>query len=208
MARKSKGRISKNRPLPKRVLILCEGQTEVLYFKSYAAQQNKRRKLSAVQVNVFQPKHYTPESLLKQARKQIKEERKGIPYDAVWIVFDRDIHPKIKETFQQADKEGIKIAFSAICFEFWILLHFEYTTRAFSNCDQVISHIKRQYFSDYQKTKADFFEQLKTHIPQATVHAKKIRKMHGLTENHQACTFNPYTDVDLLVDYLETICKA
>ncbi|EHR5761181.1 RloB domain-containing protein [Vibrio parahaemolyticus] len=41
----------------------------------------------------------------------------------VWAVFDRDDHPYIPETFDKAQGNGIKVAFSNPCFELWPYLH-------------------------------------------------------------------------------------
>lgn len=50
-------------------------------------------------------------------------------FNEVWSVFDKDQHPKAKEAFELAKKdvEGkyVNIAFSSVCFEYYLLLHFE-----------------------------------------------------------------------------------
>jgi hypothetical protein len=51
---------------------------------------------------------------VKEKRRQ---ERKGIPYNQVWCVFDRDEHSKIHEAFDRAKAHGIEIVFSNPCFE-------------------------------------------------------------------------------------------
>ena len=56
-----------------------------------------------------------------------KELSEGV-FNEVWAVFDKDQHPKCKEAFEEADKEidgkKVQVAFSSICFEYYILLHF------------------------------------------------------------------------------------
>ena len=61
-------RRAQNRPLPKRVLILCEGETEVAYFKSYIAHNNQGRRFKAVRVEVIKPKKFTPFALFEEAK--------------------------------------------------------------------------------------------------------------------------------------------
>lgn len=80
----------------------------------------------------------------KRTTKNPKNEIKGIPplkwviegknelsegvFNEVWAVFDKDQHPRCKEAFEEADKaingKKVQIAFSSICFEYYILLHF------------------------------------------------------------------------------------
>ena len=120
----------------KRVLILCEGQSEQIYINGYKSEDVNKRRLAKVDVEIYQPKDYSPHGLLTEAKLKVKEAKKDkMPYDKVWIVFDRDGHANVPQTFEEARIAKINIAFSAVCFEIWILLHFERTSRAFQNCD-------------------------------------------------------------------------
>lgn len=61
-------------------------------------------------------------------------------YTSSWAVFDKDRHPKAKEAFELAEKsqeEGKKlfIAFTSVCFEHYLLLNFEYCTKAFQRSE-------------------------------------------------------------------------
>jgi hypothetical protein len=81
-----------------------------------------------------------------------------MPYDSIWIIFDKDGHVNIPQTFEEAKDVNIYIIFSAICFEMWILLHFEKTSRFFQNCDEIVSYITKNKYLDYNKT--NYFNQL------------------------------------------------
>lgn len=67
------------------------------------------------------------------------------------------------------------------CFEYWLLLHFEYTTKAFlgtpgrSACRRVISELKR-HLSDYEKNDPRLFVRLREQMPEAVARAKQGRK--------------------------------
>lgn len=73
-------------------------------------------------------------------------------HDEVWVMFDKDGHPKIKEAFDLIMKErskgtNIHLAFSSRCFETYLLQHFEYNDIAFQECEcgaRVNGH-KRSY---------------------------------------------------------------
>lgn len=68
---------------------------------------------------MYQPKDYSPFSLYSEAKKKIKEVRREYSYYSVWIVFDKDAHKRIEETFEAKNQTSseINISFSNICFE-------------------------------------------------------------------------------------------
>jgi hypothetical protein len=53
-----------NRMLPtKRVLILCEGQSEQIYINGYKSEDLNKRRLANVDVKIYQPKDYSPRDI-------------------------------------------------------------------------------------------------------------------------------------------------
>lgn len=204
MPRKSKGRTRKgeDKTPPKRMLILCEGQTEVVYFKGFVAEKNSRnRSRKKVNVEVYQPKQFKPEALLKEAIKELKKAKKDqLPFDSVWIVFDRDEHPRIPETFAKAQKENVNIAYSATCFEFLVLLHFRYTSRNYSNCQELEQELQRQYIPNYKKGAKSIFKALKAQSSTAKANAERLLQS---LDDQAAYQQNPYTSVHLLLQALE-----
>lgn len=73
-------------------------------------------------------------------------------YDEVWVIFDKDGHPKTPEAFAAAEEnviEGkkVNIAFSSRCFEYYLLLHFELIYKAFekSECNE------KKYYKNRRK---------------------------------------------------------
>jgi len=202
-----------NKPFPQKpnVLILCEGKTEVKYITSFIeCDEDRRRNLKRVTV-IYQPKIYSPKGLLEEAKKRIREERgrNGIPFQEVYIVFDKDQHPSIPQTFKEAKEFNpeIKIAYSAICFEYWILLHFESTSTPFLDCDKIMSYIIKNHFPKYHKT--DFpFDELKNKIETAKENSRKLRDLkqkdidNGITKIEE---YGSYTDVHLLLEFLENL---
>ncbi len=81
----------------------------------------------------------TPTRYVKEARDGLKE---GTFFEA-WAVFDKDGHPAQEQAFALAsepiDGKAVRIAFSSVAFEQWILLHFEKNETAFvkSECKYV-----------------------------------------------------------------------
>ena len=120
-----------------------------------------------------------------------------MPYDSVWAVFDTeraDTNPKLNDALQKAKANRINVALSNPCFEFWLLLHDEFTTASFANCESVIRRIKDRYLPNYEKGNVDM-DQYIPKIPIAVQNADHCRKYHKTA----GVGGNPSTDVDLLV---------
>lgn len=177
---KIKYRKSRRIELPPRILILCEGESEMKYLKGFQTEEKNRRRLSSVKIELYQPDNYSPCGLLNEAKRRAKEAaREGYGFRDVWIVFDRDGHSGIPRAFDEAYAAGINIAFSLICFEYWILLHFERTNRYFPNCDALIHHIEhRKYIVDYNKT--NFYASIKDHQDLAISNADWLWRQNEL----------------------------
>ncbi|MFD1079889.1 RloB family protein, partial [Longispora fulva] len=121
----------KQKKFGKRGLILCEGESEENYFKGLITQDKYKRKFQAIDVNIFKPKDHSPVGLVNEAKRLIKKARReNNPYAFIWVVFDKDGHARIPDAFEIArnSRPKINIAFTAPCFEFYILLHFGKTT--------------------------------------------------------------------------------
>ena len=140
-----KKRNANKRKLNKRILILCEGkQTEPDYFRGLKHDKMRRNRLAALRIEIFDTEKTTGKELISEAKRLKKiAERERNPYDEIWVVFDRDGYTKHPQTFDQAYSNKIEIAFSSISFEFWFLLHFEYSTKAFEKADSLISYLKK-----------------------------------------------------------------
>ena len=126
-------------------------------------------------------------------------------HDIMWAVFDHDGYAKHAEAFSRARENDIKIAFSSICFEYWILLHYKKTTRAFSRCGDLIRLLSEETGTIYKKNDIGLYDRTKDLIPIAMRNAKDCRKI--VAEGSRAGTpiheLNPYTDIDILIEALE-----
>jgi hypothetical protein len=107
-----------------RVLILCAGETDEVYFK---ALRENLGSLENVTVKVSAAKHSEPEKVVSEAV--------GMSdlYDFLWCVFDYDNSPHYDEAIKNAEQNRkVHCAFSNMAIEFWFLLHFENCTGAMS----------------------------------------------------------------------------
>jgi RloB-like protein len=107
--------------IKKTILIVCEGQTEKLYFESFPV---LGAKIKAV-------------DLMGQAKLKLVEATKEIvhnmtdKYEEIWCVFDMDVKRGATEfsdfdnAIARAISLGYKVAYSNDAFELWFYLHFD-----------------------------------------------------------------------------------
>ncbi|SFV87490.1 hypothetical protein MNB_SUP05-SYMBIONT-5-604 [hydrothermal vent metagenome] len=172
-----------------RVLVVCEGsKTEINYFNSLV----DSLKLSTVNIQILDIKQTTPDSLFRKAKELSQYAKKeGNFYNKVYCVFDKDGHTKYSETKDNIGQtKGFYAAYSEPCFEYWLLLHYEDTTKPFICFDELRKDKKfRKHFPGYQKNQDIFTERLQDKIETACQNAKN----------------NPHTNINELVEYLQNI---
>lgn len=190
-----------------RVLIVCEGEkTESNYFNGL----KDHLTLNNANVVVTGECGSSPLSIVEYAMQRYRDEqRTGDPFDKVFCVFDRDVHDTYQQALDRIAAAKPKATFVAItsvpCFEYWLLLHFDYTTAPFhaagakSTGDRVVDKL-RKYIPDYQKGDGSVFAQLIEQLPRAKAHASKAL-IDALANNSD----NPSTRVHELVEYLQNI---
>lgn len=194
----------------KRGLILCEGLTEENYFKGLLSQARYRRKFASINVEIFKPKDNSPVGLVNKAKEKIKEaKRQRNPYDFVWVVFDKDGHARISDAFEIARESNpeVKIAFTVPCFEYFVLLHFDKSTKAYKNCNEVISQIKKQnYIADYEKA-SNIFEILMPSMEQGLKNSEWIVSQFEdeINEGKHVYNLSAYTNIHELINYLYSL---
>lgn len=135
----SKGRFQKTastgkegtRELKAYFLIVCEGaKTEPNYFKSFPKMAG-----NLVFDLKFEGGGISTTKVLEKAL-EIRD-KSSQKFDRVWIVFDKDSFPEanFNKAILDAEKKGIKSAWSNEAFELWYLLHFVYRDTAMSRDD-------------------------------------------------------------------------
>lgn len=193
-------------------LIVTEGTvTEPVYFDLLL----KDIQLYAVRVQVIPGAHSDPRHVVKEAaqraRAQQYEFRKGrlginepAKFDHVWAVIDTDVAVRMSywnDVNQLAQACKVKLAHSSPCFEFWLLLHFGFTTRGdLVDGTAAKKAVKEALGKDYSTNRETAEVVMPVFIPRWPVgvtHAGRVRQHH-----HRAVTpepANPSTEVDLLV---------
>ncbi len=194
--------------------MLTEGHTEQAYFSRISeilGDADDWKYAVTVDVReIVEGSKTDPVNMVKEAKKSRQT------YDQVWVVFDKDRnrdHQNL-QAIELANKANIKVAFSSIAFEEWVLLHFEKNTTTFerSDCESrgqpctcngnvcVSTYLKLHHYPNYVKGKAKLYDELSNFVHNALENAAWLRFNYPTTT--QFHLLNPYTDVDKLVSYL------
>ncbi|MDD2853711.1 MAG: RloB family protein [Desulfuromonadaceae bacterium] len=191
-----------------RVLIVCEGaKTEPNYFREI----RDVYRLNTANIDICgQECGSDPLSVVNYA---IKKFREDTDYDRVYCVIDRDKHPTYDAAIDKLSQTrlGKDVIFKAItsvpCFEFWLLLHFGFTTRQFcapgnaSNCELVLAELnKKELIPGYCKGARNIFALTKERLSDAIRHANQLQQ-HNLATGAN----NPSTNIHELIEYLTSL---
>jgi RloB-like protein len=189
-----------------RVLVVCEGaKTEPNDFREI----RHTYRLSTANIDICGKECGSdPLSVIKYAIKKFREDP---DYNRVYCVIDRDKHATFDAALDMLHQTslGKSIIFRAItsvpCFEFWLLLHYGYTTRQFcapgnaSNCELVVAELNKEgRIPGYSKGARNIFSLTKNKLPDAIKHAKQLQQHNRTTE-----TGNPATNIHELIEYLQ-----
>ena len=107
-----------------RVLVMCGGETEEIYFSYYKAKH--KNDLKNVSIKIVTHKKSNPLAVIKAALEQ------QAYYDELWAIFDKDDFTDFDDAITLAMNNGINCAFSNEAIEYWFFLHFENRTGAIS----------------------------------------------------------------------------
>jgi len=194
-----------------RVLVVCEGEkTEPYYFEGL---RNYLR-LSSANIEIV-GEGATPTRVVRRAEELHQEEQKiGNPFHEIFCVFDKEEHTDYDEAMRileqkssaQKDDTRWRAAVASVpAFEYWLLLHYEYTTRPYQktgnkSAGEMVARDLKKHFRNYSKNDEDIFSKFRDKMEQAKENAEK-----SLVATQKAGTDNPSTKVHELVDFLQKI---
>lgn len=147
-----------------------------------------------------------PLSIVNQALDNLRMEK----CDTAYCVFDQDEHSTYRNALRKIEENKINsiniLAITSVpCFEYWILLHYERTSRSYKRSGkksaghQLITAVKK-HIPLYSKGCKNIYKTTKPYLSTAITNAKLIDK-----EQIQNGTDNPSTQVYQLVEYLNQI---
>lgn len=187
------------------VLIVCEGEkTEPNYFRAMIDDLQLNTANIVVAKNTAGT---SPKSIVEFALNEYRREKE---YDRVYCIFDKDRHTTYKSALDRIRRTRLNKGHSIVattsvpCFEFWLLLHFNYTTKQYdtgfgSICANVISDLQ-DHLPGYAKGDNDIYKATKERLEIAIVNSKRAVK-HCETSG----TEMPSTKIHELVEYLKKL---
>jgi hypothetical protein len=191
-------------PINKTILIVCEGQTEKFYFKSFP--------VLGVKIKAIDIKGQSKLKLIKSTQEIVDSTDEK--YDEVWCVFDMDVKRGADEfadfdnAINKALELGYKAAYSNDAFELWFYLHYNRT-----NTQQLrtfyYNELGKRFGINYVKDgkKYNFCLQIYSILNNDTNSSeqKAIDRAKALFEEQKHLTYheqNPITKVYELVEVL------
>lgn len=205
-AKAAKKRKENNRTKIVRFLIVCEGKcTEPNYFNALV--QNHYSQVREAQI---EGKGKSTCSLVKQAiqmRLEL-EETNQLPYDRVWVVFDKDDFQDFNKAIALAKKHSLHVAWTNEAFELWYILHFQYLQAGVSR-HQYIDILEKQIqkhpgYKDYVYKKNDpNIYRILSELGDEEAAKRLAKKLRNSYSGKNYSTFNPCTTVYQLVEELE-----
>ncbi|WP_411345020.1 RloB family protein [Paenibacillus sp. WLX1005] len=153
-------RRSGNKKLKKEILIFCEGETEKLYFEML----NRKYNASNVKINntIQVSPFVAPGQSLDLVEYVIRSIQKNPRYkkndvEKIYVVFDKDDQDweRVDMAIRLAKSNGFGVIFSNICFDIWLLMHYEDVNIALERKTIYSKLSNSMSIENYEKNKAN-----------------------------------------------------
>jgi RloB-like protein len=184
------------------ILIICEGrQTEPNYLRGLCEEHGINR----ANVTIVSGDGETDAvRLVQKAQRRFEIDR---DFDAVFVVCDCvddtlvDAKARAARSMKNVSGEflAVELIVSSPCFEFWLLLHFEYVTRPFQTAEAVVDALRR-HVTDYDKADRLIFAKVAAGLDRALGNAARLK-----AELTAVGAVSPDTDMPKLVARLTAL---
>lgn len=187
--------------------IFCEGEkTEPNYFNAFIDSLSFPGELATVKVVHTDKTNLV--GLVDEAKKFKDNNAYALGSDEYWIVVDKDGYPKHKEGFEAAKRNSFKIAFSSICFEYWLLCHYTFSKIPYQNYREIIRGALIRHIPEYTKNNGDIFSITNELLETACQNARASRDRWVRKQpDKEIYELNPYTNVDELMQHIFSFRK-
>lgn len=147
----------------------------------------------------------SPRSVIDAARQAVEERHQTDsedPFEEIWVVFDTEgpqnatRQAEARNAIQRAHDLGYRTAVSNPCFEFWLLLHFEYYTSSLMDGAATCRALRR-YIRDYDKG-TNSYSLTREHLETALRHARRLFDERYF-DNPHPCDCHPSTEIHHLI---------
>lgn len=171
--RSSLSRRAPTREPRRRFVLFCEGtKTEPGYFQAVKAKHSDALIDLRIEGVGADPLRIAIRAVSERAR-QAATGNSFEEHDEVWIVIDRDTHPRFDKAIATCDSGNVRVARSNPCFELWLILHFEEFDRP-GNSREIQRHLET-LSDDYRRRRGKRLDcgPLLEHIEHAEARARR-----------------------------------
>jgi len=194
-----------------RILVVCEGEKTERYY--FIGLRNYLR-LKSANIEIV-GEGATPTMVVERAEYlHQKGKEVGNPFGEIFCVFDKEEHADYgkavrileqKSSTRESDTRWWTPIASVPAFEYWLLLHYEYTDRPYQktgskSAGEMVTLDLKKHFRGYKKNDENIFWHFRDQLEQAKKNANK-----SLAATKKADTDNPSTRVHKLVEFLQNI---
>ena len=142
--------------------------------------------------------------LVQKAQRRFEVDR---DFDAVFVLCDcagEDLAPARELAAKQlkhvmGHRLAVELIVSRPCFEFWLLLHFEYSAQPLLSADAAIDLLRR-HVTDYHKADRQIFAKVGAGLERALGHVMRLKAELAAID-----ALTPDTDVPRLIETLNTL---
>ena len=200
----ARGQRRRERPV---VLIVCEGETELKYFKDI------KHRFRANWIVAYKPHSNDPKGLVSAAQRKRRElVREGLCVEP-WVVFDAESREDEEArgyltAIDEAEKAGIGVANSSPSFEYWILLHYAPGALVDSPIDAEREIGREGRIPGYRKPDLPYEELWEKYLSEVPSGAARARRRAISDDGDNERSARPVTYVDCLVDRLAEIARG
>jgi hypothetical protein len=165
------------------ILIVCEGrETEPNYIAGLC--DAKRVNMAAVKIRSGDSATDAA-ALVRKARKIYEADRE---FDRVFVVFDDDgssmerARQLAQRPLRRSDSKVVRVELIASrpSFEFWLLLHFEYSARPYKAGAEAMADLRR-HLTNYNKADPEIFGAVALGLDQAMLRAEQLKREFAAT---------------------------
>lgn len=184
-----------------RIVVLVEGElTEVCYFEGIRDRWRLPKDLITIEKSSYTDAKSVVREAVERKEENARSAKRGreLLVDQWWAVVDTEgeLH-NLNDAIQKARANGIRLAISDLSIEYWLLLHFRYTTAFYNSVDDLIRDLGVPgclpgYTPRSKKPDMDI---LYPRLSDAVQRARRVRENYTKSGFYQPCT-----DCDLLVD--------
>lgn len=192
------------------IFIVCEDSKSL---PNYLNEIIKYFRLNTANVRIIPSKGSAPISVVEHSI-EIARTTPGI--DRIVCIFDRDKHESYQRAIKKLNdhksnpedksKPVYQTIVSTPCYEIWLLLHFSYTTKAYSSSgkksasENVTSDLEKKLPLYNKKTVKHWFNDLIDKLDTAIKHAKQLQE-----HNDKTNSINPATNIHELIEHLRNL---